>query len=368
MRIVYLLNSLGVGGAERQALGIAERMAGCGHEVAILTLRNRVPEEWKTYLAVHRLNMRRSAPSFAAGLLPARRFLCGFRPDLIHSHSFHANIFARLLKVLYPRAAVVSTIHTEWERGWGRMSACRMTDALACKTAFVSQAAADRFVRLGVVPIRKCAVIPNGIDAAGFTPDTSRREAVRARMEAKSAFVWLAAGRIVPAKDYPNLLRAFAILQRSRSEARLWIAGEPVGAEGAGVAALAEELGLGRAVRFLGLRRDLPELLDAADGFVMSSAWEGMPLALAEAMAMEKNVVAIDVGGVRELVGECGLMVAPRDAAALAAAMARVMEEPIGVRVSQGRAARRRMVEKFDIEQRVSEWKALYDEALGKKK
>ena len=66
-------------------------------------------------------------------------------------------------------------------------------------------------------------------------------------------------------------------------------------------------------MRWLGLRRDMPALLDAADGFVSGSAWEGMPLAVGEAMVMEKPIVATDVGGVRELVGDAGAIVEAKD-------------------------------------------------------
>lgn len=367
MRIAYILNSLGVGGAERQALGIAGRMARRGHAVAILTLRGQLAEEWETGLAVHRLEMRRTPLSFAAKLFPARRFLRQFRPDVIHSHSFHANLFARLLGVRLPRAAVVSTVHNVYERGWGRMTACRLTDGLATRTAFVSQAAADRYLQIKAASAQKCVVIPNAIDLSGLIPDAARRDATRAAMSITAEFVWLAAGRIAPAKDYPNLLAGFAQAGEAKAKAQLWIAGEGSAADVAALRELAKKLGLEAAVRFLGLRRDLPALLDAADGFVLASAWEGMPLALAEAMAMAKAVVATDVGGVRELVGETGAIVPPRDSAALAAAMLRVMQQPAEARQRQGRAARGRIVQKFDMERSAGEWEALYEELVQEK-
>src|SRR5208283_1163986 len=132
----------------------------------------------------------------------------------IHGHCFHANIFARLLSLLAPRPAVISTIHNVYEGGWPRMMAYRLTDLLSRQTAAVSQAAAQRFVELKAVPARKCRVIVNGIDAAEFAPNAERRAHTRAEMgsaaQPEADFVWLASGRIAPAKDYPNLLRAFA--------------------------------------------------------------------------------------------------------------------------------------------------------------
>src|ERR1035441_9395429 len=212
MRIVYVLTSLGMGGAERVVLALAGRMAQRGHSVALLVLRPPVAEQWPTGLPVVHLDMRKTPFSLFAGLARARRFLREFRPDLLHSHSFHANIVARLLKGLAP-PQVVSTVHNVYEGGWTRMLAYRLTDGLSCRTAFVSQAAAGRFVRLKAVPLRKCVVLTNGIDAAEFAPSAARREAMRTEMGANARFIWLTAGRIAPAKDYPNLLRAFA--QRS---------------------------------------------------------------------------------------------------------------------------------------------------------
>ncbi len=84
-------------------------------------------------------------------------------------------------------------------------------------------------------------------------------------------------------------------------------------------------------------------LLDAADGFVLGSAWEGMPLAVGEAMAMEKPVVATDVGGVRELVGDAGVLVSAKDSRALADAMIALMEMPADDRRKLGEAARVRI-------------------------
>ena len=121
MRIVYVLTSLGMGGAERQVLALAERMAARGHVVSLMVLRPRLAEEWPTPIDVFRLEMRRTPQSVLAGLVRGRQFLKGFRPDVVHSHSFHANFIARLLKVCIPSAVVVSTIHNVYEGGWKRI-------------------------------------------------------------------------------------------------------------------------------------------------------------------------------------------------------------------------------------------------------
>jgi glycosyltransferase involved in cell wall biosynthesis len=364
MRIVYVLTSLGIGGAERQVLALAGRMARRGHAVAVLALRPRLAEECSTNLHVVHLDMRKTPLSLLAGMAAARRFLLQFNPDLLHGHGFHANVVARLLKLFLPSVPVLSTVHNVDEGGWPRMVAYRLTDGLCARSTAVCQAAARRFVRLQAVPRRKCVVLSNGIDLAEFAPDADRRARVRAGMSAGGDFVWLAAGRIAPAKDYPNLLRAFARLRALRGDARLWIAGEASGAEAARARTLAAELELTDALRWLGLRRDLPALLDAADGFALASAWEGMPLAVGEAMAMEKPVTATDVGGVRELMGATGALVPPRNPDALAAAMLETMSRGAEERQARGRAARERIQNEFAMDAKANQWEALYAAVL----
>jgi glycosyltransferase involved in cell wall biosynthesis len=364
MRIAYVLTSLGVGGAERQVVALAERMAERGHAVALIVLLPRQPEECPTTVDLVHLDIRKTPASFLAGLARARRFLRGFQPDLIHSHTYPANMAARLLR-LFISAPVISTIHSVYEGSWPRMLAYRLTDSLSFRTVMVSQAGAARFVRLKAVPARKCSVVTNGIDTTEFAPSPERRARLRAQMGVQTEFVWLAAGRIVPAKDYPNLLRAFAQLRAELPKAQLWIAGEDIVGGLAATQSLAAELNLETSVRWLGLRREMPALLDAADGFVLASAWEGMPLAVGEAMAIEKPVVATDVGGVRELVGDAGVLVPAKSPEGLAQSMLALMQATPEARGLLGRAARIRIQSRFGIDAKADEWKALYTKVLA---
>jgi glycosyltransferase involved in cell wall biosynthesis len=368
MRIVYVLTSLGMGGAERQVLALASRMTERGHSVALMVLRPQLKQEWPTSIDVVHLEMRRSFFSVIAGLVRGRRFLKGFKPDVVHSHSFHANFVARLLKVLVPAPAVVSTVHNIFEGGRGRMLAYQLTDCLSRQTTAVSTSAAERFVRLKAVPRRKCVVLTNGIDTAEFSSSAERRAQMRIEMGVGEEFVWLTAGRIVPAKDFPNLLRAFGLVLAARPHARLWVAGEAVDAQSNPIKnfVVGGSKGFMDHVRWLGLRRDMPALMDGADGFVLASAWEGMPLVVGEAMAMGKPVAATDVGGVRELVGYAGVIVPAGNSEALAEAMLGLMGRSAEERRTLGRAGRSRIEDSFSIETRVVEWEALYGSLVGR--
>lgn len=365
MRIVYVLTSLGMGGAEKQVVALAASMATRGHSVALISLMPRKAEEWPTAVEVHYLNIRKTPWSVWAGVKRARTILREFIPDIVHSHSYHANMLARFLAMLVPGTVVISTIHNVYEGGLLRMLAYRLTDRLARRTVAVSQAAAARFTRLGAVPGGRCAVIPNGIDIREFAPDRERREGLRQEMVLQPVFVWLACGRVVAAKDYPNLLRALLILKDTHPQVEVWIAGGWRDEAMKSLKRHPEFEQTSSMVRWLGLRRDLPALLDAADGFVLSSAWEGMPLAIGEAMAMAKLVVATDVGGVRELVGDEGYIVQSQDPAALATAMCAVMETNVPVGVVKGHAARKRVCDHFNMDAKPAEWESLYLGAQG---
>lgn len=369
MRIVYLLTSLGVGGAEKQALAVAERMASRGHAVRILVLMPRLDEEWPTAIHTIHLDVRKTPWSVFGGFKRGRAFMRDFQPDLVHSHCFHSNILARVLRFFGPKFVVLSTVHNVYEGGWSRMMAYRLTDGLSSRTVAVSDAAAERFIRLKAVPAQKCTVILNGIDVDGFVPDAARGASMRAAMEiatGNATFIWLAVGRIAPAKDYPNLLRAFAGVRAEKPNAQLWIAGDARGDQKMPLEALAKELQIDGAVRWLGLRRDMPALFDAADAFVSGSAWEGMPLAVGEAMCMAKPVVVTDVGGVLELVGDGGVVVPPNNFGALADAMIAIMRLSSDALAARGRTARERILCCFSMDATAETWELLYKELLAR--
>jgi glycosyltransferase involved in cell wall biosynthesis len=184
-------------------------------------------------------------------------------------------------------------------------------------------------------------------------------------------FLWFAAGRLSEAKNYPNMIDAFAAL--GDTKATLLIAGRgPLEAE------LQNRIQIGfqgarnlqDRVRLLGARRDMPELMNAADGYVMSSNWEGMPLVLQEASAAMLPIVATDVGGNPEVIldGRTGLLVPSKDSAALAGAIRRVMSMSPEERRQMGRAAREHVAATFDLERVLDQWEQIYHGLLARKR
>jgi glycosyltransferase involved in cell wall biosynthesis len=161
-------------------------------------------------------------------------------------------------------------------------------------------------------------------------------------------------------KDYATMLEAMA----RQPEGVLLVAGEgPLKAE-----LQSQSESLGTRVRFLGLREDVPDLMNACDGFVMSSIVEGLPMVLIEAALAGLPTVATDAGGVREVIreGQTGWVVPPGDATALAEAMQRLTSLPVAVRHQMGESARRDAEERFHLSEVASRWERLYLDCLSR--
>ena len=369
MRILFLSTSMGMGGADSQLLSAARELSARGHQVRIVSLTPLGPmghQAREAGLSTESLDMRRGMPDPRA-LLRLARLVRAWRPEVVHSHMVHANLMARALRLIAPVPALVSTIHNVYEGGRLRMAAYRLSNGLVDHMTIVSQAAYDRFVKDRIVPERMLRLVPNGVDTARFrevAPDA--REAVRRSLGLEDEFVWLAVGRFETAKDYPNMLRAFSLVRAGEPRAKLVLVGR--GSLQEETEALVRELGL-EGVRFAGVRTDVPEVMSAADGYVMSSAWEGMPMVLLEAAAAGLPIVSTRVGGNHEVVLQerTGLLVPPSDHEALGKAMLLLTRLPEAERRRMGERGREHIRAHYDLARVAERWEGLYREVLARK-
>jgi glycosyltransferase involved in cell wall biosynthesis len=370
MRILFLSTSMGMGGADSQLLSAAHGMRSRGHEVRIVSLTQLGPmglEAQRAGIPTESLDMRRGVPD-PRGLVRLVRLVRAWRPDVLHSHMVHANLMARALRLITPVPVMVSTIHNIYEGGRLRMAAYRLTNALVDHVTIVSQAAADRFVRERIVPESLLTVIPNGVDTEQFRRIPREvGHSLRHSLGLEGEFVWLAVGRFEIAKDYPNMLHGFARVRERFPHAILLLVGR--GSLQSETERLAQSLGLGNGVRFLGVRDDVVQVMSAADGYVMSSAWEGMPMVLLEAAAAGLPIVTTRVGGNHEVVryGESGFVVPPRDHEALGRAMLLLMELSETERRSMGDRGREIIRAHYGLNRVVERWEELYRDVLARK-
>lgn len=368
--VVILTTGLAYGGAETQVVHLATRLRARGWAVRVVSLlppHAYVDELKAVGIVVDSLGMSRGVPDPRA-LVRLARILRRDRPQVLHAHMVHANILARVVRLLVRVPVVICTAHNISEGGRWRELAYRLTDVLCDLTSQVSQAGMERYIEVGAVPAGKIRVIPNGVDTERFRPNPDVRRRLRRELRLDDRFAWLAVGRFEKAKDYPNMVKAFARVVVKKPNASLLIAGQ--GSLRVEALRLVEDLGLAGHVHFLGLRKDVPALMNAADGYVMSSAWEGMPMVLLEAAATGLPIVATDVGGNHEVVlnGRTGFLVPPKDPQALAQAMLRLMETSEEDRARMGAAGRAHVMANYTLERVVDMWEALYGELLNRKR
>jgi glycosyltransferase involved in cell wall biosynthesis len=207
----------------------------------------------------------------------------------------------------------------------------------------------------------KLTVMPNGVDVEAWKPDAAVRTAVRTELGLDEEFLWLAAGRLEPVKDYPTLLAAMVQVPQP---ARLLIAGSgPLQDE---LVRLSAQLGLEQRVHFLGFQPNLLRWMQAADGFVLSSRCEGLPMGLLEAAACALPAVATDGPGTPEVLvdGETGWLTPAGNATTLGKAMTKMMQTTPEQRRAMGERARQLVIERFSLEAVLDRWEALYRDLL----
>lgn len=364
--IVYLVTGLDYGGAENQVIQLAGRMKSRGWDVKIVSMlppQAFVDQLMAKGIDIATLDMTKGVADPRA-VIRLGKLLLVWRPEILHSHNAPANLLGRITRLVSRVPVVVSTVHSVYEGPKWRELAYRITDPLCDMTTAVSQAVALRCRTNRTVSLKKLRVVPNGVDVSKFKPNSGIRTKLRDILGLQDRFVWLAVGRFHESKDYGTMLTAFSRLVARASNCILLIVGD--GPLRISMHNLVNQLGLEQHVRFLGIRSDIPDLMNAADAYVMSSVWEGMPMVLLEAAASGLPIVATNVGGNAEVIqdGINGYLVPPKNPDALAKSMFRVMQLDDSARKSMGNHGIDYVTNNFSLDRIVQLWESLYGDLL----
>jgi len=361
-RVLMLTKGLGRGGTERLIVGAARLADRTRVELEVAYLLPWkdafVPDLEALGTPVHCLDGPRAA---SLGWVRRLRRLVRERDiDLVHTHM---PLPAAVARVALPgrRPAFVHTEHNMWGRyrpptRWANAATYRRN----ARAIAVSDGVAASI--RSSVPVE---VVVHGTDPRLVVRGEAARASARAELGLPAdALVVGTVGNFTAKKDQATLLRALAALPRRDREVVLVLVG--LGPLEEDLRALAVELGIGGRVRFPGSREDVFALLPAFDVFVLSSRFEGLPIALLEAMATGVAPVATRVGGIPEVVGDGhdGLLVDPGDPAALAGALDRVLDDD-ALRDRLGEHARDRALA-FDLANAVRRTEAIYAATLGR--
>jgi glycosyltransferase involved in cell wall biosynthesis len=362
LRVLTLVDTLRPGGAERVAATVALRLDRSRFEPIVCVSR---PVETPSPLiedleanGVEVIRLARRSRIDLPAWWPLLELLRGRRVDVVHSHMFGSNMWSALFTALTPVPVFVAHVHSwAFENQPHRVLLEREVLARAADVVLtVSQADRRRMLEVGRFPPEKVRVVMNGI-----APLAASRTDVRAELGIPAdAEVVGTLAVLRREKAHEVLVDAAELLADEFPRLRLLIAG--TGPEEERLRALVRARGLQNRVLLLGYRRDVADVLAALDVAVLSSDREGSPLAVMEAMAAGKPVVATRVGGVPDLIedGTHGLLVPPRDPRALAAALGKLLREP-GLGAALGRRGRERQRREFDVATTVERIEVVYE-------
>ncbi len=377
MKILHVITTLDVGGAEMHILHQVRGQVARGHAVRVAYLlgEGTLVEDFRA-----------AGAEWVGPVGKGLGFPLRLRPhlawcDLVHSHLLRADFLTALsATALGARRKLFAGKHND-ERALMRPLVSRLhglVGNLPVRTIVLSDHVGRFMVEHGRLRRSKLRRVYYGLDPKPFEEAAAisreERRALRAELGAgEQDVVFICVARFAPQKAHEVLIEAFA-RARAAAEAgggrlRLWLVGGDPFADGvekareaASQAGVLEDGGC----LFAGIRRDVPRLLGAADVFTMASRWEGLGLVFLEAMAAGLPVLSTRVSAIPEVVveGETGLLVPADDPAALAEGMVRLARNP-ALRRSLGEAGRRRVHDAFGLDRMVDETLAIYREAIG---
>ncbi len=371
-RVALVLIALGYGGAEVQVVELASHLKGLGWDPLLIGLSKPQGLEVRAdELSIPHTHLDLPFQSRSPLLVPRlARAVRAFGPAVMHTHTLPPNFIGRLAYPTTRAPVLITSAHNVFEGGRRKMAFYRATDRIATMTTNCSDEAVRRYIEIRGVPSpQRIRLMPNGIDLHRFRPVASVRERLRGELGlAPDEFFWIAVGAHSDQKDYPNLLAAAQHLaQRTDQPYRICVVGD--GPLLDTTRAEVHQRGLADRVHVMGRRTDVHDLMRAADGYVMSSAWEGLPIVLLEAAASALPIVATDVGGNASVVlpGTSGHLVPSQDPTALADRLLRVMQLAPSERVALGVAGRSHVAEHYSLPAMALRWDALYRELLQRR-
>jgi glycosyltransferase involved in cell wall biosynthesis len=250
---------------------------------------------------------------------------------------------------------------------WTAKVCARLSHRLPVRIVCCSEASRRVHTALGYAG-DKMVVIPNGFDLAAFKPDLRAKVGVREELGiTQEALLIGLVGRFDPQKDHRNFVAAAARLRSDYPQVHFLLCGDGVNWNNGELAGWIEEAGLRQQFHLLGRREDMPRLTAALDIASSSSCGEGFSNVIGEAMACGVPCAVTDVGDSAFIVGETGLVVPPRNPEALAQAWKKLIQMGPEGRQKLGEAARKRILENFNLPDIVASYEALYKEVVRRK-
>lgn len=370
LTVIHLVEDMKTGGAERVIADIAEGLDSERYDVRVWCIArggNTADELVEKGIEVKILGI--SSYHNPLKILRLKRLLTEAGPDIVHTHGYFASVIGRLSARKAGIPVIFAHVHsTYWDYKRRHILMERKLSRFTHKIICCSRAVENFVKDIEKVGDGKTLVIYNGVDEERFYP---MEDAPSIRSELgidEEALVVGTVSSLTPHKGHEYLIQAASLIHQEFPSAKFLIVGNgPLRTE---LEDQVKNLKIHPYIIFTGTRKDVPKMLSIMEVFVLpSSSREGLGIAIIEAMAAEKPVVATDIGGIPEAVkkGETGFLVPPGDPGALAKVIIELLQNPEKAK-EMGKKGRARFKEKFTRKKMLSEIDALYQSSISQRK
>lgn len=352
MKILHVITSLQLGGAETLVVNLITRFHDKGHEVGVVVFNSKQTELMKRLereypsCKIYRLGNSYYNPWYIFKLV---RIMKNY--DIVHTHNSSPQLYAAIANI-FCKKKLVTTEHSTNNRKREQGGILRLIDKWMYrqydKIICISKIAEDKLKDYLNNNTNNICTINNGVDVEAF----HQAKPIEELRSDKFIIIMVAGFR--EAKDQDTILCALSLLPKDRFE--LWLVGDGVRRET--LEELVNDLHIKDSVKFLGFRSDVPNLLKTADVVVMSSHWEGLSLSNIEGMAVGKPFIASDVAGLREVTKDAGILFPERDAKALAHIIKQLSNDPVYYQQIADQCYAR--AQQYDIKKTVTEYLQVY--------
>lgn len=354
-KILFIINSLGFGGAETQLIRLSEALIAKGCDIVLISLTDDLSLEKKLHPKIKHYNIQLRGISDFKSIKEILKVVNNEKPEVIHSHLFQANIISRIVKFFNSKIKVINTTHCVYDDekilGLSPYLIYKITKIWVDYHTAVSNESLKLLLDKKAISKPKSSVMLNGLFVDRYQHSSIKNK----------TFKWLSVGRLIPVKNYKLLISACEVLADENMNFKLDIIGD--GLQKQDLIHLIKEKKNAQNVSLIGLSKDIPNILKDYDAFVISSNSEGLPMVLLEAMSAKLPIVSTNVGGIPEVINNSkgGMIVESRNKMKLASAMRLMMEQSEVNLKEMGNNNYIYVKKKFDINQISNEWLAIYN-------
>lgn len=355
-KVLLIINGLGLGGAESQLILLANKLIEKKIDVTVYLISGDVSQIDKLNKKI-KLSIYDLSNDYHLLLYKLYKIIFNIyklKPNTIHSHLYQSNILSRIIKLLFPNIRIINTTHCIYAQekifGLNPYLLYRLTKHLVDIHTAVSVESLNYLIDKKSIKKDNVLHIPNGITI---------NEHLK-KINNSNIFEWVAVGRLIPVKDFENLIYACVKLKSNNLNFELHIYGD--GFEKQSLINLVNDLNLNNFVVFKGISSNIQNVLYDYDAMVISSKSEGLPMVLLEAMNAKLPIVSTTVGQVVEILQQSkgGFLVETNNSNALADAMGKLMKSNFETLSLMGLNNFNFIIEKYNIENIVDKWLKLY--------